>query len=227
VISLLKARCSKTFTGIIEETGTVLRIIKSARSAVLKIKAKLVLADLKLGDSLAVNGICLTVTDIAGYTISADIMPETLTRSSLGQLKSGNQVNLERALSLNSRFGGHIVSGHIDGTGIITQIKPDENAVLYTVTTPPAIMKYVVEKGSIAIDGISLTVVEVTPTGFDVSVIPHTMQNTILPQKKAGDTVNLENDIIGKYVEKLLINADAPPAHQGLSAERLYELGYF
>ncbi len=192
------------FTGIIEEKGTVKTIQRGAVSSYIEINAKIVLTDSHIGDSIAVNGVCLTVTDITSGYFRADIMNETLNRSALGNLTQGSQVNLERAMSANGRFGGHIVSGHIDGTGIITDIKKDGIAVWYTIAADSGILRYIVEKGSAAIDGISLTVAAVSDIDFKVSVIPHTAEQTILGSKKAGDKVNLENDIIGKYIERLM-----------------------
>lgn len=192
------------FTGIIEEVGIIRAIKKGGSSAVLTIEAKKLMEDMAIGDSIAVNGICLTAASISAAGFTADVMHETLRRSSLLQLHGGSHVNLERAMPAGGRFGGHIVTGHIDGTGVIVSLTKDDNAVWYTVRTTAAVSKYIVEKGSIAMDGISLTVAEVTGELFRVSVIPHTYQNTILCGKKAGDTVNLENDCIGKYVEKLL-----------------------
>lgn len=190
------------FTGIIEEIGTVKEIRHSGDSSFIKIQAEKIFEDMHIGDSIAVNGLCLTVTEFNNNIFRADVMNETLNRSSLGSLKQGSPVNLERAMSANGRFGGHIVSGHIDGTGIISDIKNDGIAIWYTVTAKPEIMHYIVEKGSVAIDGISLTVARVTENNFSVSIIPHTAGNTILSYKKSGDVVNLENDIIGKYIEK-------------------------
>ena len=192
------------FTGIIEEVGTVKSIQKGSISSFIQINTDTVLSDAHIGDSIAVNGVCLTVTDLTGNSFQADIMNETLSRSSLGFLKNGSPVNLERAMSAQGRFGGHIVSGHIDGTGVISSVKQDGIALWYTINTDSEILRYIVEKGSIAIDGISLTVAKVTANDFSVSIIPHTASQTVLNYKKAGDTVNLENDIIGKYVEKLL-----------------------
>ena len=192
------------FTGIVEEIGLVENVKKGPASASVTINAPAVTAGTKTGDSIAVNGICLTVTSLAGSTFTADIMHESLNRSSLSDLRRGCQVNLERAMAADGRFGGHIVSGHVDGTGIISAIREDDNAVWYTVRTSPAIMRYIVEKGSVTIDGVSLTVAAVTEDSFSVSVIPHTRQVTIMGDLRAGDKVNLENDIIGKYVEKFL-----------------------
>lgn len=192
------------FTGIVEEIGIVKSIKKGANSAVLSIGAAKVLDDVKVGDSIAVNGICLTVTSFDKTGFCADVMHETLNRSSLAALKSGSKVNLERAMAANGRFGGHIVAGHVDGTGTITKITKDDNAIWYTIETTTEILRYIVEKGSITIDGISLTVAKITDKDFSISAIPHTVAITILGEKKEGDIVNLENDIIGKYVEKLL-----------------------
>ena len=192
------------FTGIIEEIGTVKAINKKNNSCELIIQAKKIMEDLAIGDSVATNGVCLTVTKINGSEYHADVMNETLSRSNLGELSSLSKVNLERAMPANGRFGGHIVSGHIDGCGIITEIKQDGNAIWYTVHTTENLMKYIVRKGSIAIDGISLTVAKVTKETFSVSIIPHTAKETILFYKQKGDVVNLENDIVGKYIEKFL-----------------------
>ncbi|MDO5402109.1 MAG: riboflavin synthase [Eubacteriales bacterium] len=195
------------FTGIVEETGKVLSVNRGGGT--LTIKAENVLRGTRVGDSIAVNGVCLTVTSLGNGTFTADVMPETLNRSSLGTLKAGiSVVNLERAMELGGRFGGHIVSGHIDGTGKISELKADGNAVWYTIEAGSSILKYVIEKGSITIDGISLTVAAVGHDSFSVSVIPHTRQVTALSQRKAGDIVNLENDCIGKYVERLLSFSD-------------------
>lgn len=192
------------FTGIIEETGTVTAIRKGAHSAVLTIQARKILTDIRLGDSIAVNGVCLTVTAYNQSGFSADVMHETLQRTALGQLHSGAEVNLERAMAANGRFGGHIVSGHIDGTGVIQNIRQDDNAIWYTISAAPSVLRYIVEKGSVAIDGISLTVAAVTEDSFSVSIIPHTAAQTTLSAQTKGNIVNLETDCIGKYVEKLL-----------------------
>ncbi len=214
------------FTGIVEETGRVAAIKKSAKSCVLTISGKIIFDDLKPGDSVCVNGVCLTVTNLAGNTFTADVMSETLSRSSLGRLRTGSPVNLERAMRADGRFDGHIVSGHIDGTGTIVNIQKDDNAVWYTVAADSKLMRYIVEKGSIAIDGISLTVASVTNQNFSVSIIPHTAQNTTLPSKAVGDIVNLENDIIGKYVEKLMGSGPKQGPGSGITKEFLERAGY-
>lgn len=192
------------FTGIVEEKGKVKSIKKGAKSAMLSIEGNKIFEDVHLGDSIAVNGVCLTVTSYSKNVFTADVMNETLKRSSLGSLKNGSEVNLERAMAANGRFGGHIVSGHIDGTGVISDMSKDDIAIWVTISTTAEILRLIVEKGSIAIDGISLTVARVSNTDFAVSVIPHTGANTTLLDKKVGDVVNLENDITGKYIEKLL-----------------------
>lgn len=192
------------FTGIIETVGTVRRIARGARSASLEIEAPQILDDVKVGDSIATNGVCLTATSVTARTFTADVMHETLERSSLGTLTAGSHVNLERAMAANGRFGGHFVSGHIDATGTIARIERDDTAIWYTIDAAPDVLRYVVEKGSIAIDGISLTVARVSDTGLSVSTIPHTNQQTTLPARACGDVVNLECDVIAKYTEKLL-----------------------
>lgn len=192
------------FTGIIEEIGKIKGIHKGKSSAVLEISASKVLEDVHLGDSIAVNGVCLTVTSFGDSWFKVDVMHESMNRSSLSVLKSGSHVNLERAMAANGRFGGHIVSGHVDGMGTVRSVERDDNAVWYTITAAPTIMKYIVEKGSITIDGISLTVAKVGHDNFSVSIIPHTLKETILAEKRPGDVVNLENDMIGKYVERFV-----------------------
>lgn len=213
------------FTGLIEEVGTVRAVRHGAVSSYIAVECRKVLEDVHTGDSIAVNGVCLTVTQHDDSSFQADVMNETLSRSSLGSLSSGSRVNLERAMPANGRFGGHFVSGHIDGTGTVTEIKKDGIAVWYTISAEPAIMRYIAEKGSIAIDGISLTVAKVTAGAFSVSIIPHTAEQTILPLKKAGDTVNLENDVIAKYVEKLMKPADEP-RQSGITLDFLAKNGF-
>lgn len=192
------------FTGIVEETGIVERVQKGSSSAVLTVQAIKVLEGTEVGDSICVNGVCLTVTSLADGRFTVDVMHETLNRSSLAQLRCGSRVNLERAMRADGRFGGHIVSGHVDGVGRITEIHRDDMAIWYTVQAEPRLLRYIVEKGSVAIDGISLTVATVNADRFQVSVIPHTVRMTTLGEKRSGDLVNIENDVIGKYVERLL-----------------------
>ncbi len=192
------------FTGIVEELGKVYRITRGGKEQRITIQCKKILEDIHLGDSIAVNGVCLTVVSFNDRSFSADVVNETFLRSSLGSLSVGSPVNLERAMAANGRFGGHIVSGHIDGTGTIKSIRPDGNAVWFEVTADFKLLDGIVEKGSITIDGISLTVAEVSPTSFKVSIIPHTLKETVLGHKKNGDKVNLENDVVGKYIKKFL-----------------------
>ncbi len=192
------------FTGIVEELGTVARIVRGSSHQRISINCKKILEDIHLGDSIAVNGVCLTVVEFTGHGFSADVMNETFTRSSLGTLKPESYVDLERAMAADGRFGGHIVSGHIDGTGVIKSIRPDGNAVWFEIKSEKKILEGIVEKGSITIDGISLTVAAVGRDSFKVSIIPHTLKETVLGHKKNGDIVNLENDVVGKYIKKLL-----------------------
>lgn len=203
------------FTGIIEELGTLKKVQRGQQSSVLTISGEKIFEDLDLGDSVAVNGVCLTVTSLDRNSFMADVMPQTLAQSSLGVLKQGSKVNLERALLAKGRFGGHMVSGHIDGCGTIACIKQDDNAFWYTVKTTEQILRYIVPKGSVALDGISLTVAELNSQDFSVSIIPHTAQMTTLSQKKVGDIINIENDLIGKYIEKILsLQIAEAPARQ-------------
>ncbi|MFT4145969.1 MAG: riboflavin synthase [Mobilitalea sp.] len=208
------------FTGIIEEIGIIKTIKKGAKSVIFTVACNKILDDLKPGDSVATNGVCLTVTDINNCSFTADVMNETLSKSSLGSLNTGSKVNLERAMPANGRFGGHIVTGHVDGTGKITSIKKDDNAVWYTIKTNPKLLQYIIEKGSIAIDGISLTIAKITPESFSVSVIPHTAKYTTLYEKSIGYSVNLENDIVGKYIEKFTQN------NKSITNEFLIKNGY-
>ena len=212
------------FTGIVEEVGTIRQIKHGRHSAVLTIQAKTVLEGTGIGDSIAVNGICLTVTQLFPDGFSADVMHETLNRSSLARLTAGSRVNLERAMAANGRFGGHIVAGHVDGVGRIANIRRDDTAVWYTVHAGPEILRYVVEKGSITIDGISLTVAAVDGEGFSVSTIPHTVAQTNLNQRHRGDPVNLEADVVGKYIEKLL--RPEAPKQNTLTKEMLLRCGF-
>ncbi|MBM6832935.1 riboflavin synthase [Megamonas hypermegale] len=196
------------FTGIIEEIGIIRNIVKGSRSIKLTITAKKVLENTNLGDSIAVNGVCLTVTALGKDGFTADVMPESMSKTNMGRLKPGDRVNLERALTLSSRLGGHIVSGHIDGVGDIINMEKDDNAVRVTVTSVPKVMKYIVSEGSVALDGVSLTVAHLGDNDFTVSLIPHTAQVTTLLDKKVGDKLNIENDVVGKYVERLLSFSD-------------------
>lgn len=192
------------FTGIIEEVGHVKSLHRGAKSFTLEVEAEKVLEGTLVGDSIATNGVCLTVTSLTGHGFTADVMPETVSRTALGELVSGSPVNLERALSLQTRLGGHIVSGHIDGTGRITDRRQDDTALWITVECDSKLLRYIIEKGSVTLQGVSLTVARVDARSFAVSLIPHTQAATTLHQAKVGDLVNIENDIIAKYVEKLL-----------------------
>lgn len=213
------------FTGIVEELGRVRQVLPGARAGKLVIEASVVLMGTRIGDSIAVNGVCLTVTEIGGGAFTADVMPETLRKSGLGQLRAGDEVDLERAMPADGRFGGHIVSGHIDGTGRIRSMRREQNALVVEIEAPRDIMALVVEKGSIAIDGISLTVASAARDAFTVSLIPHTAAQTVLAGKRPGDVVNLENDIIGKYVQKLL-GEQGGRAGGGLTLDYLQANGF-
>ena len=209
------------FTGIIEELGTVKRIDHKGDAVELQIAASKVLDGTAIGDSISVNGICLTVAKFADSNVQFFVMPETMHKTALGKLKIGDKVNLERAMSLNTRLGGHMVSGHIDGTGRIVSIKTDRESKVYRITADRSILRYIVYKGSIAVDGISMTVSYIDDSNFEISVIPHTLEATNLGGKRVGDNVNLECDVIGKYVEKLL-----GTKKEGITQEFLKEMGF-
>lgn len=216
------------FTGIIEELGSVENIEIAGESAALTVKAKKVLEGTVIGDSIAVNGVCLTVTKLDKTLFTVDVMFETLQKTSLQELKRMSKVNLERALRLDSRLGGHMVSGHVDGVGTIRSVRQVGIAKVYTVNTTPELLNYLISKGSVAVDGISLTVVETGSDYFTISIIPHTFQNTTLYYKEAGSKVNLETDLIGKYVAKFLRN-DQPPdqaSPKGVTLEQLTKFGF-
>jgi riboflavin synthase len=197
------------FTGIVEEVGTVVVREDQADAARLQIRARKVLEDVALGDSIAVNGVCLTVTGVDQDVWSTDVMAETLRRSSLGKAEAGASVNLERAVTPHTRLGGHLMQGHVDGVGTLVSRDPSEHWEVLRIALPPALARYVVEKGSIAVDGVSLTVSAVSPADlpepwFEVSLIPTTLRETTLGARTPGDPVNLEVDVIAKYVERLL-----------------------
>lgn len=209
------------FTGIIEEVGCVRRLSPvGPTSMVLEVEARRVLEDARIGDSIAVNGVCLTVTALGGGTFTADVMPETVKNTSLARLKPGAPVNLERAMAAGARFGGHIVTGHVDGVGVIRSRTQRENAVIFAVEVPAELRRYLIPKGSVAVDGISLTVVDVTDTGFTVSIIPHTLANTVLQHLGPGDPVNIECDVIAKYVERFVQRAMGAASAGGADASR-------
>ncbi|MDU0199907.1 MULTISPECIES: riboflavin synthase [Paenibacillus] len=193
------------FTGIIEEIGHMRRIHSVGQAMVLTIGARKILEDVHLGDSISVNGVCLTVISFDNESFSVDVMPETYRKTNLRKLQAGTRVNLERAMAANGRFGGHIVQGHVDSTATIISRIPEENAVVYRFEPEDKhIFRYIIAGGSITIDGISLTVVDVTERDLAVSIIPHTLAQTVLHDKKAGDTINMECDVLGKYMERLL-----------------------
>jgi len=192
------------FTGLIAELGTVERLAEGSTSCQLTVRAQKILPGVKIGDSIAVNGVCLTVVHLQGNRFTADVMPETVRRTTLRQLQPGDRVNLEKALRPTDGLDGHIVQGHVEGVGTIREIAPEGNALVYHIETPKELLRYIVEKGSVAIDGISLTVTETDDTGFSVSLIPHTAKMTTLGYKSVGDSVNLETDILARYVEKML-----------------------
>lgn len=215
------------FTGIIEEIGIVRDISMGKKGAKITIDAAEILKDVALGDSISTNGVCLTVTKYSKSKFTVDVMGETIRRSNLGYLKKGDKVNLERALALGGRFGGHIVSGHIDGIGTITEFKKEGNSIWITIDANTEILNNVVLKGSIAIDGVSLTVADVNDSAFKVCVIPHTQSETILILKRAGDKVNLECDVIAKYVEKLLNVKTNKVEKKNIDIDFLKENGFY
>ena len=196
------------FTGIIEETGTIRAVRHGANSSQVTVAVHKILEDVKVGDSINTNGVCLTVTSFGNDYFTLDVMPETLRRTNFATLKPGSTVNLERALRLADRLGGHLVSGHIDGTGKIGQKWAEDNAVWFNILADPGLLRYIVEKGSVALDGISLTVASVDRQSFGVSLIPHTQGVTTLMNKKPGDLLNIECDLIAKYIEKLTSSGD-------------------
>jgi len=207
------------FTGLIEEIGTLQQVTKQGEAMVLTIRAKRVLEGLKLGDSIAVNGVCLTAIRFDAQSVAMDVMPETFRKTTLNRLKPGERVNLERAMQPTGRFGGHIVQGHVDGIGTIRRREPLDNAVYFDIEPHDStLFRYIIPKGSITVDGISLTVVDTTETGFRISIIPHTLEQTVLQFKQPGDLVNLETDIIGKYVEHLLTRTSAGAANRAATA---------
>jgi riboflavin synthase len=196
------------FTGIVEEMGAVTAIDKTLAGTRLEILASTVMGDLKVGDSISVNGTCLTVVTKDEKSFVVDVSPETLSMTTLGQLSGGAPVNLERAMKLNERIGGHLVAGHVDGVGTIRSRRQEGNAILLTIEAPPNVLRYCVAKGSVTVDGISLTINDVSDHSFNIAVIPHTAAATTLGVKQVNDTVNLESDLIGKFVERLLQQRD-------------------
>ncbi|RKN84640.1 riboflavin synthase [Paenibacillus ginsengarvi] len=218
------------FTGIIEEIGRIRRVGKQGQAMILTVEANKVLEDVHLGDSISVCGVCLTVVQFDETAFTVDVMPETFRKTTLKDLKPGAPVNLERAMQANGRFGGHIVQGHVDTPGRIVSRQPDENAVVFCVEPlDPSEMKYVLPHGSITIDGISLTVVSASERSFTVSIIPHTLAQTILQHKHPGDSVNIEYDLLGKYIDRLLNfrgEGESGRAGGGLTMEFLANNGF-
>jgi riboflavin synthase len=215
------------FTGLIQDMGEIQSLQHRGGGASLTISTQLDLRSVKVGDSVAVEGVCLTVVEVSGRTFSVEVSPETLGRTTLASLKKGQPVNLETALKMSDPLGGHLVSGHVDGTGEIAEITREGNSWRYRFRVPPEVGRYLIEKGSVAVDGISLTVAECRDQGFTVSVIPHTAGRTTLGKKKAGDKVNLENDLIAKYVEKFVHQAGGPaPPSTRINAAFLAEHGF-
>lgn len=214
------------FTGIVEEVGSIKQIQQHANSCVLTIQAEKILSDVSLGDSIAVNGICLTVTSFTDTSFTVDVMPETMKSTSLSSLKVGSFVNLERAMPANGRFGGHFVTGHVDGIGKIVAKRPVENAVYYEITAPDSLLKYMILKGSVAVDGTSLTIFDLSSQSFTLSLIPHTLENTVLGKKSVGDIVNIECDMIGKYIEHFM-KRETNEKSRTLTKRFLQENGFY
>lgn len=210
------------FTGIVEEVGKIVSVKRGAQSLVLTIGGNTIFDDLKIGDSVAVNGVCLTATSIGNHQFTADVMPESINMTTFTNLKVNQPVNLERAMAANGRFGGHIVAGHVDGTGRIVNMKRTDNAIIFTISAPKPIMDYVIYKGSITIDGISLTIMERTELTFSVSIIPHTLSETVLGYVSIGTEVNLETDITGRYIRHFMILDE--PTHTSKSQKSMESL---
>ena len=214
------------FTGLIQDLGTVRRLEKQDAAGRLTVATALPMDDLEMGESIAVNGVCLTVVGFGGGQFSADVSPESLARTNLGALTAGRRVNLERALRLCDRLGGHLVSGHVDGVGILVERRKDENAIRFAIEVAPELVRYLVEKGSVAVDGISLTVNAVGENRLHLAVIPHTLEKTTLQERRVGDRVNIETDLLGKYVERLLQPAGGTASAGGLSVDFLAKHGF-
>ncbi len=210
------------FSGIVEEMGTVRRMRRRGGAMTLEVAARKVLQDTRVGDSIAINGVCLTVTILEPGWFAVDLTPETLRRTNLGALRPGSPVNLERSLCVGDRVGGHFVQGHVDGVGRVMALVPEGEAVLVRFHAPSSVTRYIVPKGFIAVDGVSLTVVERWADGFTVSLIPHTMAHTLTGRYRIGDEVNLEVDVLGKYVERFLLEREG----EGVSYESLVRYGF-
>jgi riboflavin synthase len=214
------------FTGIIEELGVIDRLVQQGETIEIAIKAKTILHDVKLGDSIAVNGVCLTVTSYTNEQFIVDVMPETVRATSLKNLKKGSKINLERAMAANGRFGGHFVSGHVDGVGTILNKTKVANAVYYEIEVSPEILQYIILKGSIAVDGTSLTVFAITDHSFTISLIPHTLSETVLGMKGVGDIVNIECDMLGKYIKRFISMNNNNKKESSLSENFLEKHGF-
>ncbi|KHE71519.1 riboflavin synthase [Halobacillus sp. BBL2006] len=214
------------FTGIIEEIGTLKSVKSKTEALEITITAKDILGDVRLGDSISINGVCLTVTAFTESTVAFDVMPETYRATTLQDLQQGSPVNLERAMAAGGRFGGHLVSGHIDGTGKIVSKRPESNAVYYDIELPEDLIHYFVYKGSIAVDGTSLTVFGVKDHHVTISLIPHTMEHTVLGKKEPGDAVNIECDMIGKYVAHFLSGQQSEKPESAISKQMLADNGF-
>lgn len=215
------------FTGIVEEIGTVKTIVKETKSLELAIACSDILDDIHLGDSISVNGVCLTVTKFDTHSFHTDVMPETFNATSLAQLKTGSEVNLERAMAANGRFGGHFVSGHVDSTGLIKSKKQIENALYISIEIPTDLMKYMMNRGSVTVDGTSLTLFNVADSTITISLIPHTQDVTILAKKQVGEKVNIESDLLAKYVENMFSKRKQTNENKkGLTSEKLSEYGF-
>lgn len=214
------------FTGIIEEVGTIRDVRQSGEAMEMVVESKRIVTDAQLGDSIAVNGVCLTVTKFTEESFSVDIMPETVRATSLRGLTKGDKVNLERAMSAKGRFGGHIVSGHVDGIGTILSKKREHNAVYYRIGVKQHLRKYMIEKGSVAVDGTSLTIFAVDKESFTISIIPHTLDETIIGLKGVGNIVNIECDMVGKYIEQFIVQRFSTDTTSSLTESFLAEHGY-
>lgn len=215
------------FTGIVEEKGTIQQMNRSGDAIVMNIRANKILEDVNLGDSIAVNGVCLTVTQFDERSFSVDVMPETVRGTSLKELTIGSEVNLERAMSASGRFGGHFVSGHVDGVGTIRSKRREHNAVYYEIEIPQHLRKYMIMKGSVAVDGTSLTIFGLTDDSFTISIIPHTLSETVIGNKGVGDIVNVECDMLAKYIEELLVQREKTEStSNGLTEDFLRKNGF-
>jgi len=212
------------FTGLIEDTGEIIKTVRQSNGLEMSVQCSIPLEEIKPGDSIAVDGVCLTATGIEGRDFLVDVSPESLARTTLGTKKTGNRVNLERALRLSDRLGGHLVTGHIDGIATLTSVERKGDFIQIDFTAPENVLQYIIEKGSVAADGISLTVNRCSSRGFNVMIIPHTFSHTTLGSRKIGDQVNIENDLIGKYVEKFLSKGDNKAS--GITRETLEKYNF-